>query len=323
MKKILLSGLMLLILFLNKGWTQDTKDLVFSSELPAAYHKYDFDKPSDVFIDAAGDMYVANTGKKCVQRFNQKGELEQEFYGKDEDMLAQPIGVAVDSKRNVFVIDAALKCVLGFNKDGDVISVWGKGNIGKPCGMTVGMINGNDRVYVTDTDNHCVWEFDGKTMGVRRIGAMGTGSGQFMSPTDIAFNPDDFMLYVVDTGNHRIQKIDTVATTPGISVYFTKDNLESLGTLTGITTNRNQYIYIAAKKENINGKYQSIYGFDRNGIKKGEFGGKAGFGEGQFGDISGLFVNKDGLVYVVDRDNNCIQRFDSTGEFEALYSSCS
>ncbi|MDI6780865.1 MAG: SMP-30/gluconolactonase/LRE family protein [bacterium] len=315
MKKVLLSGLMLLMLFPNKGWS---KDLVFSAEFPAAYHKYDFDKPSDVFIDTDGCMYVANTGKKCVQRFNPKGELEQEFYGESGNMLSQPIGVTVDTKRNVFVIDADLKCVLGFNRNGNVISVWGKGSIGKPCGMTVGVINGNDRVYVTDIDNHCVWEFDGKTLGIRKIGEEGTRSGQFLSPTDIAFNPANSMLYVVDTGNHCIQRIYAVVSSPEILYY--KDKLEGLGTLTGITINGNQDIYITAKRKDRETAYESVYKFDANGTKKNEWGGKAGFGAGQFGDIAGLFA-KNELVYVVDRGNNCIQRFNNnTGMFVDLLS---
>ncbi len=306
---------MLLILFPNKGWS---KDLVFSAEFPAVYHKYDFDKPSDVFVDANGCMYVANTGKKCVQKFNSKGELEQEFYGENEDMLSQPIGVAVDTKGNVFVIDVVLRCVLGFNKNGDIISVWGKDNIGKPCGITVGMIKGNDKVYVTDTDNHCVWEFDGKTLATQKIGEKGTGSKQFLSPTDIAFNSDNSMLYVVDTGNYRIQRICAAA--DNIEVFQYKNNMEKLGTLTGITINGNQAIYITAKRNEMNKMYESIYRFDIDGMEKNVFGGKAGFGAGQFGDISGLFVNKNGLLYVVDRDNNCIQRLDGSGKFKDLLS---
>ncbi|MBU1752463.1 SMP-30/gluconolactonase/LRE family protein [bacterium] len=317
MKKVLWLGLSLLILFSNNGWT---KDLIFSAELPAEYHKYDFDKPSDVFIDADGYMYVANTGKKCVQRFNLSGELDKEFYGENEDMLSQPIGVVVDTKKNVFVIDAGLGCVFGFNKDGDIISVWGKGVIGRPCGITIGRINGNDNdlIYVTDSDKHCVWEFDGKRLGIRKIGEQGTGSEQFLSPSGITFNPDNSMLYVIDTGNHRIQKIYASTNPPGLFVY--KDKLEKLGTITGITTGSRQFIYITAEREEMNERYETVYGFDIDGIKRSEWGGKTGFSEGHFGNAAGLFVNKDGLVFVVDKDNNCIQRFNSTGTFMGLLS---
>ncbi|MFH1897416.1 MAG: SMP-30/gluconolactonase/LRE family protein [Candidatus Desantisbacteria bacterium] len=310
MKKILWLGL---ILCLITGSVY-AKDLVFSAEFPGEYHKYDFDKPSDVSVNTDGYMFVANTGKKCVQRFNPKGELEKEFYGNDLDMLSKPIGVAADNKGNIFVIDADLKCVLGLNKDGVVFGVWGKGDIGKPCGITIGR---NGLVYVTDSDKGCIWEFDGKRLSIRKIGETGTGSGQFLAPLDIVYNPTDFMLYVVDTGNHRIQKIYIEGTFTMISVCL-KD--ESLGTLTGIATNNNQSIYLTAKKEDMNGKYEYIYGFGLDFQKKCGWGGKTGFRAGQFGDIAGLFVNKEGTVYAVDRKNNCIQRFDNKGNFISLLS---
>ncbi|MBI4777842.1 SMP-30/gluconolactonase/LRE family protein [Candidatus Desantisbacteria bacterium] len=323
MKKILWSGLILLTLFPNNGWT---KELVFSAELPASYHKYNFDKPSDVWIGADGDIYVANTGKRCVQRFNPKGELEQEFYGDNEDILSEPIGVAVDSKKNVFVIDAKLNCVFAFNKNGNVFGIWGKDFIGKPSGIAAGVINGNDKVCVADIDKHCVWGFDGKTLSVRKIGEKGTGTEQFLSPADIAFNPNNSMFYVVDTGNHRIQKIYINDTFSYIAPY-NSSKLEKIGTLTGITINNNkQDIYIVAKIEKTDGRYEFVYKLDTYGIKndKWECGGKAGFGVGQFSNIAGLFVNNAGtIIYVVDRDNNCIQKLDNTGKFVGLISNYS
>jgi sugar lactone lactonase YvrE len=307
---------MLLILFSNNGWA---KDLVFSAEIPAVYHKYDFDKPTDIFIDVDNNMYVANMGKKCVQRFSPDGKLEQEFYGDTQDILSKPTGVAVDSKGNVFVIDADLRCVFGFDKDGNLFGMWGKGTIGTPYGISIGMVKGSERVYVSDIDNCCVWEFDRKTFGIQKIGEKGTGTGQFLFPTDIAFNSINSMLYVVDAGNHCVWNVYTGVIPSGILQY--KDNLKEFGTLTGITT-RGQDVYITAKKREMkmDESYESIYKFDINGIKKSEWGGKVGFGAGQFRDISGLSVDNAGFVYVVDKGNNCIQRFDDKGIFAGLLS---
>jgi len=309
--KILWSGL-LLCLITGSAYA---RDLVFSAELPVEYHKYDFDEPSDVFVDAAGYMFVANTGKKCVQRFNPRGELEKEFYGENSDMLSQPIGVAVDSRGNVFVADAELKCVLGFNKDGDVFSVWGKGDIGKPAGITIE----KDVVYVTDSDKNCVWEFDGKRLTTRKIGETGTASGQFQSPTGIVYNPNNEMLYVVDTGNHRIQKIYTAVNPPGIFVWL--GDTGKFGTITGISTNNGQLIFVTAKKEDVNGRYEYVYGFDMESQeKKIQWGGSAGFSDRQFGDSAGLFVSNDGMIFVVDKGNNSIQKITNKGQFVGLLS---
>ncbi len=70
------------------------------------------------------------------------------------------------------------------------------------------------RVYVADTGNHRIqiFEYDGSTAGgtityLSEFGQYGAGEGQFNSPEDVFVGPFG-MVYVADTGNHRIQVFD-------------------------------------------------------------------------------------------------------------------
>jgi DNA-binding beta-propeller fold protein YncE len=63
-------------------------------------------------------------------------------------------------------------------------------------------------VFVADTGGHRVVVFDEKGNLLQRIGAKGTAEGFFQAPRDVAAN-DDF-LYVLDSGNSRVQKFKVV-----------------------------------------------------------------------------------------------------------------
>ncbi len=72
---------------------------------------------------------------------------------------------------------------------------------------------GTDRVFVANRESHQIRVFDGDNGGVEitRWGKQGTASGptiapQFKFPQGVAFAPDGTHLFVVDSGNNRIQE---------------------------------------------------------------------------------------------------------------------
>eukprot|EP00731_Ephydatia_muelleri_P008483 Em0004g821a len=65
-------------------------------------------------------------------------------------------------------------------------------------------IHDNGDIYVGSYD-HCIYVFDQTGQLKNTIGSRGSGDGQFSSPWGISIKRD--VLYVADTGNHRVQKL--------------------------------------------------------------------------------------------------------------------
>ena len=115
------------------------------------------------------------------------------------------------------------------------------------------------------------------------FGAAGTGAGQFSTPRGVAVNDTTGHLYVVDSGNHRIQEFDVLGTFVRTWGY-------------GVETG-------AAAFEVCNAPAPC-----RAGI--------TGPGAGQLATPQGIAVDQaSGAVYVTNQNNRRVEKFDSSGGF--------
>lgn len=74
-------------------------------------------------LDAAGNMYVLNSGDSKVQKYNSQGELLLQFgtFGVSPAFLGHPKGLAVDAGGNMYVADDENKRVAKFNDKGEFV----------------------------------------------------------------------------------------------------------------------------------------------------------------------------------------------------------
>lgn len=63
-----------------------------------------------------------------------------------------------------------------------------------------------DSVIISDMADNCLIEFDLNGHELRRIGQLGNGEGEFIRPTGLTYS--NGILYVLDSGNLRIQLLD-------------------------------------------------------------------------------------------------------------------
>ena len=149
--------------------------------------------------------------------------------GSARGQFKEPVGIGVGPQGTIYVVDQGNARVERFDADGGFIGSWGEDASGVtfartetglgPTGIAVGT---DGLVYVADTWNHrvVVLNPDGKL--IREIGgppdasgarvaadttddpaAVDTKTGEFFGPRAVAVTKDE--IYVVDTGNERVQ----------------------------------------------------------------------------------------------------------------------
>lgn len=160
----------------------------------------EFRSPRDIAVDAAGRVYVADTGNSRVQRFSADGEFIDAF-GQEHILHAWSIAVGPDG--DVYVGSYGHNRIHRFNGDGEFLHEW---DYQIPWGLAV---DDKGRVYVADGlhaqvcrfsaggDLHFCWGEDGFTGDL----------GQFVFPGRVAIGPDGHV-YVTDTGTESVQRFE-------------------------------------------------------------------------------------------------------------------
>ncbi len=118
--------------------------------------------------------------------------------------VVYPRGIAYKPQDDTFFVVDRMARVQHLNQKGDCIGEWRmpKWALGKPVGISVGP-DGN--VYVPDTHYQRVMVYSPEGTLLRQWGSEGTGPGQFIFPTDIAFDSKG-NIFVSEYGdNDRIQ----------------------------------------------------------------------------------------------------------------------
>ena len=149
------------------------------------------------------------------------------------------------------------------------------------------------------------------------VGQVGKGPGQFVSPRGLAVAPDG-RVYVVDSGNARIQVLDE----QGQYLFGWGQAGQGPGQFTepwGIAIAPNGDVYVADTWNH------RIQWFDAQGNFKGMWGyfadtrGDVAAQPGGFWGPRDVVVAADGTVYVTDTGNKRVQRFSADGHFLAAY----
>jgi serine/threonine protein kinase/sugar lactone lactonase YvrE len=269
---------------------------------------YGFSQPTDVDVDAAGVIYVADLWNFSVRKITLNGVVVT--YGSGYSGFADGSGanalfksprrIAVDSFGNIFVADQNNRRIRKIlTSSGEVTTFAGNGTYGLHDGIgTNAMFRDPLDVAIDPFGNLYVSEFD----IIRKItsdGTVTTLGGIFNTIYGIAI--DSFgNVFVAEAGANRIRKItqNGIVTTP----YET-----SLG-VDGITVDFFGNVFVADRfnhrilKVTPKGIVSTIAGSGSVGFVNGK-------GENAlFSNPQGIFVDVYGTVYVADTGNHKIRK---------------
>jgi len=213
--------------------------------------------PAGLALDRADFVYAVDARNNLVNRYTSRGQFAGSWgsEGLEDGQFTLPRGIAVDEAGNVYVVQQTNPRVQRFSRTGEFQLAFGtfgkgEGQFDNPKGIAA------DRfgfVYVADTGNNRIQKFDADGTYVDSFGNRGGGPGQFRDPTGVRTTgdtgfcimaEDEVFLYVVDTGNNRIQVIGDQG------VYVTEfstfaDGQDSLAEPSDIAFTHQGFFYVA------------------------------------------------------------------------------
>ena len=201
-----------------------------------------FREPQGIALDAAGNLYVADTGNHCIRKIEWRalrpvttlaGSCGMDTAGFADNkgtvaQLSSPESLTIDTLGNLYVADTGNQRIRRISPEGEVTTLAGSGAKGfldgpgefaqfcQPNGILKDNRTGN--LYVADGENHRIRMLTSEGLVVTLAGsggACGEGGGtqngigtiaRFNRPRGITIDSEG-NLYVADIDNDRIRKI--------------------------------------------------------------------------------------------------------------------
>jgi streptogramin lyase len=263
--------------------------------------------PSGVDVDAAGNVYAADTGNDLVKKYGPGGALLWSVGGrglKAPGRYDNPRDIAY-LKGRLYVADLGFKRVHVLDAaTGAELSVWPV-SFPSILGISAGVdANGNDIILATEDTLNQVRVYTTAGVFVRAIGSgPGIGSGQLNAPRDAATDALG-NVYVADYANNRIAKfsptgvwIKNWGTEGGRAGQFRRPY--------GIDLDVSNRVYVADATNH------RIQIFNSGGTYLNQVGSN-GFGSGQFFQLRRVAVTPGSTtpsIYGADLWNYKVERF--------------
>lgn len=160
-------------------------------------------KPINLTLDRLGNLYVADTIRKEVVKYDVEGNYSRS-YGKELDM--KPVDMVVDDDA-IYALDISSAQIHVIDlRSGQLLRSIGKGDGGTdklniPTNLTM---DDKGFLYVTNIGNGNVIKMDKDGHVLKTFGKMGDGFGEFSRPKGIAVD-EEGNFYVADAGHQNVQ----------------------------------------------------------------------------------------------------------------------
>lgn len=188
---------------LGNEWDVGLSDSWLESFLFGARAPATLVKPYGIDIHD-GKIFVVDTVATGVAVLDLVNKKIETLGSKDPGRLKKPINIAVDEDGTRYVTDRIRNRVMVYDAENRYLKAFGDPKVWAPTDVAIS----GDELYVADRENGQIFVLDkhsGKEL--RRLGSEGIDDAQFLFPTNLAIDVDG-NIYISDTMNFRIQKID-------------------------------------------------------------------------------------------------------------------
>ena len=299
--------------------------------------------PTEVAVDRAGNLYIADSGNNRIRRVDRSGIIttvvgtgESGHRGDNgaavEAQLHAPNDIEVDSAGNLYIADSGNDRIRRVDTAGIITTIATVGPF--PRGLAV---DGSGNVYIADTLHDRILKMDPSGIITRIAGTEKTNiyipggysgdngpavEAQLYAPFDIAVDRAG-NLYISDNGNNRIRRVDrsgiitTVAGTgeQGYSGDGGPAVEARLWDPRGMAVDGGGNLFIVEtynyriRRVNRAGTITTIAG-----IGESDYSGDGGPAVlARLYDPAGMAVDGAGNLYVADSGNHSIRRVDGAG----------
>jgi sugar lactone lactonase YvrE len=158
--------------------------------------------PSDIAVDTAGNVFIADTGNNQIVKVNPQGSASVLTISGLGTALSFPTGITVDGSGTLYVTDSGNNRVV-------IITAAGAGTVVATPSLTLSSPQGialdqSGNLFIADTGNNRVVEVTAAgAASVFSITGLGTALN---TPTGLAIDPTG-SLYIADSVNGRIVKV--------------------------------------------------------------------------------------------------------------------
>jgi sugar lactone lactonase YvrE len=264
--------------------------------------------PNGIALDSSNNLYIAETLNNRIRKVDSSGNIST---------------VAG-------IVDASGSPLYGYSGDGDLATL---AELANPIGLA---LDSSNNLYIVDQQNYRIRKVTTSTGIITTIAGTGVGgysgdggpatSAQIDSEANSVAVDNSGNLYIADSGNNRIRKVDSsgiITTVAGNGEYgFSGDGGLAINAKLAypfdIAIDRSNNLYIADTVNNVIRKVDS-YGYvttvagtlDASGIPIAGYSGDGGIATlAQLYNPKGIGFDSKGNLYIGDTSNHRIRKVD-------------
>ena len=247
-------------------------------------------------------IFVADPDANCIHRY----DLLKSRYrclGAEDGGAVRAVGLTIIDDEWLVASDSSRGILLKGRVQGKTLEpFYASQDLEQPTGVYWN--KRTKRLYVADTGQQSLLEFDENGSLKRKIGMRGSASGQFNFPTYVWADSRDEVL-VTDSLNFRLQRFDRDG--QFLSTFGENGDLPGdFARPKGVATDGFGHVYV------IDALMHMLQVFSRDGELLMSVGSQ-GNGDGEFWLPNGIFITPDNTIFVADSYNRRVQVFRYVG----------